>query len=187
MCRFFFLWNLSRWMMLQNSEVLWVPFQYPIRRLFLRSGEVSEAARLVLNYHITLEFDRNIGGTAVGRHCCWGACQISKWSYNSEVEYKSRGFETLWDLTIRHFIGYWNGAQDFIFIQIILFQFAAQMPVKFQRAHKFNNMNPGYFSLAATAMKPQQILMFLHISARVWGRRWSPHTSEQKVSKLKPQ
>ena len=45
-----------------------------------------------------------------------------------------------------------------------------------------NYVNPGYFSLAATALKPQQMPMFLHISARVWGRRWSPHTSEQKGS-----
>ena len=50
-----------------------------------------------------------------------------------------------------------------------------------------NKMNPGYFPLAATALKPQQIPMFLHISARVWGHRWSPHTSEQKGSMLKPQ
>ena len=51
----------------------------------------------------------------------------------------------------------------------------------------YNKMNPGYFPLAAIALKPQQIPMFLHISARVWGRRWSPHTSEQKGSMLKPQ
>ena len=50
-----------------------------------------------------------------------------------------------------------------------------------------NKMNPGYLSLAATALKPQQIPMFLHISTRVWGRRWSPHTSEQKGCMLKPQ
>ena len=31
----------------------------------------------------------------------------------------------------------------------------------------YNKMNPGYFPLAATALKPQQILMFLHISTRV--------------------
>ena len=49
-----------------------------------------------------------------------------------------------------------------------------------------NKVNPGYFSLAATARKPQKLSMFLHISARVWGRRWSPHTSEQKGSMLKP-
>ena len=34
-----------------------------------------------------------------------------------------------------------------------------------------NYVNPGYFSLAATALKPQQMPMFLHISARVLGRR----------------
>ena len=45
-----------------------------------------------------------------------------------------------------------------------------------------NYVNPRYFSLAVTALKPQQIPMFLHISARVWGRRWSPHTSEKKGS-----
>ena len=50
-----------------------------------------------------------------------------------------------------------------------------------------NKMNPGYLPLTATALKPQQVPMFLHISARVWERRWSPHTSEQKASTLKPQ
>ena len=50
----------------------------------------------------------------------------------------------------------------------------------------FNKVTPGYFSLAATARKPQQLSLFLHISARVWGRRWSPHTSVQKGSTLKP-
>ena len=51
----------------------------------------------------------------------------------------------------------------------------------------FNKMNPEYFPQAATTLKPQQIPMFLHISARVWGRRWSPYTSEQKGYMLKPQ
>ena len=50
-----------------------------------------------------------------------------------------------------------------------------------------NKMNPEYFPLAATALKPQQIPMFLHIFARVSGRRWSSHTLEQKGSMLKPQ
>ena len=50
-----------------------------------------------------------------------------------------------------------------------------------------NYMNPGYFTLAATDLKPQQMHMFPHISARVWGHRWSPHTSEQKGCMLKPQ
>ena len=34
-------------------------------------------------------------------------------------------------------------------------------------------MNPGYFSLVAPALKLQQISMFLHISARVWGPQYS--------------
>ena len=52
-----------------------------------------------------------------------------------------------------------------------------------------NYMNARYFTLAAIDLKPQQMAMFLHISARVWGRRWSPHTSEQKgcMLNLKPQ
>ena len=53
-------------------------------------------------------------------------------------------------------------------------------------AWPINKVNPGYFSLAATARKPQQLSMFRHISARVWGRQWSPHTPEQKGSMLKP-
>ena len=50
-----------------------------------------------------------------------------------------------------------------------------------------NKMNPRYFSLTATALKPQQIPMFLYISAWVWGHRWSPHKLEQKGSMLKLQ
>ena len=50
-----------------------------------------------------------------------------------------------------------------------------------------NYMNPGYFTLAVTDLKPQQMPMFLHISAKVWGRRWSHHTSEQRGWMLKPQ
>ena len=42
-----------------------------------------------------------------------------------------------------------------------------------------NDINPGYFPQAATALKPQQIPMFLHFFARVWGCRWYPQTSEQ--------
>ena len=50
-----------------------------------------------------------------------------------------------------------------------------------------NKMNPWYFSLAATALKLQQISMFLHISARAWGHWWYPQTSEQWDLVLKPQ
>ena len=49
-----------------------------------------------------------------------------------------------------------------------------------------NYMKLRYFTLAATDLKPQQMPMFLNISGRAWGRRWSPHTSEQKGCILKP-
>ena len=41
------------------------------------------------------------------------------------------------------------------------------------------NMNPGYFSLVANTLKPQQLPMFLYTSARIWGHRWYLQTSEQ--------
>ena len=37
--------------------------------------------------------------------------------------------------------------------------------------YSVNKINPGYFSLAATALKQQQLPMFLHISTTVWGHR----------------
>ena len=43
------------------------------------------------------------------QHCCRSACQISERSDNSK--YKSRGFETLRDLTERRLSGYWDRAQ----------------------------------------------------------------------------
>ena len=50
-----------------------------------------------------------------------------------------------------------------------------------------NKMNPGYFSLAATVLKTQQIPMFLHTSARIWGHRWYAQTSAQWHFVLNPQ
>ena len=38
-------------------------------------------------------------------------------------------------------------------------------PAPSGQEHVTNKMNPGYFPLAATHLKPQQIPMFLHISA----------------------
>ena len=40
-------------------------------------------------------------------------------------------------------------------------------------------MNPGYFPLAATALKPQQMLMFIHIFSKEFETRLHPQTSEQ--------
>ena len=75
------------------------PFQYPIRRFIVRSRVKS--------------WSREIGIASLWnlQHYYRGACQIAKWSYNSK--YQSRGFETLWDLTVRRLIGYWNRVQVF--------------------------------------------------------------------------
>ena len=90
-----------RWM--QTTRV---PFQYPIRRLIVRSRKVSKARDLVLKWSYRFEIWHE-----PRQQCCRGACQISERSDN--FEYKSRGFETLRDLTIRRLIGYWNGADTF--------------------------------------------------------------------------
>ena len=77
-----------------------------------------------------------------------------------------------------------------VYATYLLWQFiATDRPLLEILSHHnlMNYMNPGYFTLAAIGLKPQQMPMFLHISARVWGRRWSPHTSEQKGCMLKPQ
>ena len=79
------------------------PFQYPIRRFIIRSRKVSKARDWVLKCWNHFEIWQ-----APRQQYCRGACQISERSDNSK--YKSRGFETLRDLTIRRLIGYWNGA-----------------------------------------------------------------------------
>ena len=82
-----------------------VPFQYQIRRLIVRSREVSKPR----DWYLELSDGPEIW-QAPQKHCCWGACQISKRYDNSN--YQSRGFETSWDLTTRRLIWYWNRAQD---------------------------------------------------------------------------
>ena len=79
------------------------PFQYPKRRLIIRSCEVSKQRDLYLELS-----DRSEIWQAHRQHCCRCACQISKWYDN--LKYQSRGFETSRDLTIRRLFGYWDGA-----------------------------------------------------------------------------
>ena len=81
------------------------PSQYPKRRLFVRSRKVSKPR----DWYFKLSYRFEIL-QAHRQHCCRSACQISERSANSK--YKSRGFETLRDLTERRFFGYWDGAQD---------------------------------------------------------------------------
>ena len=84
----------------------WAPSQYPKRRLFVRSRKVSKPR----DWYFKLSYRFEIW-QAHRQHCCRSACQISERSDNSK--YKSRGFETLRDLTERRLFGYWDGAQSF--------------------------------------------------------------------------
>ena len=79
----------------------WAPFQYPIRRLIIRSREVSKF-KLLHRFEIW-QASRQQG--------CRGACQISERSHSSK--YKSSDFKTLRDLIIRRLIGYWWYPQEY--------------------------------------------------------------------------
>ena len=81
------------------------PSQYPKRRLFVRSRKVSKPR----DWYFKLSYRFEIW-QAHRQHCCRSACQISERSDNSK--YKSRGFETLRDLTEIRLFGYWDGAQN---------------------------------------------------------------------------
>ena len=81
----------------------WAPSQYTNRRLFVRSRKVSKPRDWYFRWSYRFEIWQ-----AHRQHCCRSACQISEQSDNSE--YKSRGFETLRDLTERRLFGYWDGA-----------------------------------------------------------------------------
>ena len=84
------------------------PSQYSKRRLFVRSRKVSKPR----DWYFELSHRFEIW-QAHRQHCCRSACQISERSDNSK--YKSRGFETLRDLTKRRLFGYWDGAQSITF------------------------------------------------------------------------
>ena len=81
----------------------WAPSQYPKRRLFVRSRKVSKPR----DWYFKLSYRFEIW-QAHRQHCCRSACQISERSGN--YKYKSRGFETLRDLTKRRLFGYWDRA-----------------------------------------------------------------------------
>ena len=69
-------------------------FQYTISRLIVRSRKVSKARDRVSKCLYRFEIWQ-----VRRQQCCRGVCQISKRSGNSR--YKSRGYETLRELTIR--------------------------------------------------------------------------------------
>ena len=84
-------------------ERTWAPSQYPKRRISVRSRKVSKPRDLCLELS-----DRSEIWQALRQQCCRCAGQISK-RYN--LKYRSRGFETLRDLTERSLFGYWDGDQ----------------------------------------------------------------------------
>ena len=87
------------------TQGTWAPSQYPERRLSVRSRKVSKPWDLYLDLP-----DRSEIWQALRQPCCRCACQISK-RYD-DLKYKSRGFETLRDLTKKRLFGDWDGAQD---------------------------------------------------------------------------
>ena len=89
------------------SMKTWATFQYPIRRLTVRSHKVSKPQDLYLELS-----DRSEICQALRQQGCRSACQISKRCDN--LNYQSPGFETSRDLTIWRLIGYWNGALAFV-------------------------------------------------------------------------
>ena len=83
------------------------PSQYPKIRLSVRSRKVSKPRDSYLELS-----DRSEIWQALRQQCCRCACQISK-RYDN-LKYRSRGFETLRDLTERRLFGYWDRAQVLI-------------------------------------------------------------------------
>ena len=77
----------------------WTPFQYPIKRLTVRTRKVSKPRDLYLEL-----FDRSEILQAARQQGCRSACRISKRCHN--LNFQSRGFETSRDLPIRRIIGY---------------------------------------------------------------------------------
>ena len=83
-------------------------FQYPIRRLIIRSQETSKLQNLYLGLS-----DHSKILQAPRQNCCRRACQISK-RYDN-LNFQFRCFDTSRDLTTRvSLIGYWNGSQVFV-------------------------------------------------------------------------
>ena len=101
----FFFGTDQSWDCARVSMVTWALFQYPIKRLTVRSRKDSKPRDLYLALS-----DRSEIWQAPRQQGCRSACQISKRCDN--LNYQSRGFETSRDLTIRRLIGYWNGALE---------------------------------------------------------------------------
>ena len=75
---------------------------------------------------------------------------------------------------IEEFQNYWSRASDdFEKRQALLTSNVFNPSDAETSIYPENKMNPAYYSLVATALKLQQIPIFLHdISTRIWGHRW---------------
>ena len=79
--------SISLWYQVLSQRTTLAPSQYPKRRLFVRSRQVSKPRDLYLELS-----DRSEIWQALRQQCCRCACQISK-RYDN-LKYQSRGFET---------------------------------------------------------------------------------------------
>ena len=116
---------------------IWAPSQYPKRRLSVRSRKVSKPR----DWYFKLSYRFQIW-QAHRQHCCRSACQIPERSDN--YKYKSRGFETLRDLTEIRLFGYWDGAlvMSSSFLSITWLQFGwKQICIKFELWWKVRSFN----------------------------------------------
>ena len=102
----------SRWLIFKWVAVIWLterlgtraavpvlatraPFQYPIRRLMVRSHKVLKLQDLYLEL-----YDRSEIWQAPRQQCCRGACLISKWYDNSNYQFHDfRDFTRSYDKT----------------------------------------------------------------------------------------
>ena len=116
-------------LMLHLMCTVWAPSQYPKRRLSVRSRKVSKPRDRYFKLSYRFEIWQ-----AHRQHCCRSACQISERSDNSK--YKSRGFETLRDLTERRLFGYWDGALDPHCIKAWLAAYSSGTKLSFYKAHE---------------------------------------------------
>ena len=97
-------------------------FQYPTRRLIVRSCEVSKLWDLCLKLS-----DRSEIWQAPRQQCCRGTCQISKWCNSSN--YQTCVFETSQDLTIIRLMGYWNGTLEANVLPILCCSVNSNAPI----------------------------------------------------------
>ena len=85
----------EEWYVHSEPAIVW----YPIRHLITRSNKVSNprgCIKCLYRFEIW---------QASRQLCCRGACRIAE---RQKIKHRFCAFETLWDLKIRRFMGYWH-------------------------------------------------------------------------------